>query len=118
MLPAHLVNTVWAGSTPASNNTSWITLSFRAKRDSPDHGEQSLTGLNVVVISYAHDHTTAVWDYAYNTETRTGTAPTNGHKPDNTATTWNHGAYTISEDGKTLTFTNFMGEPRSYRRFR
>jgi hypothetical protein len=117
-LPANLVNTVWSGSTPAAGNTGWITLSFRAKRGSPDHGEQSLTVPNAAVISYAHDNTTAIWDYAYNNDTREGTAPTNGYKPDNTATGWNPGAYTISADGQTLTFTNFMGEPRSYRRFR
>jgi hypothetical protein len=110
-----LAGSVWGGSTPASGNTSWLTLTFRAKRTSGYESE--LSGTNVAVISYAHDNTTAVWEYSYNSSTKAGTAFANGHKPDGTATTWNPGAYTISEDGKTITFTNFMGQARSFKRY-
>ena len=76
-----------------------------------------MNGTNVAVISYAHDNSTAVWEYSYNNNDRTGTAFTNGRKSDSSETTWNPGAYTISDDGKTLTFTNFMGAERSFKRY-
>jgi hypothetical protein len=120
--PAHLAGladtlagSVWGGSTPASNNTSWLTLTFRAKRTSGYENE--MAGTNVAVISYAHDNTTAVWEYSYDHSGKAGTAFTNGHKPDGTTTTWNPGAYTISEDGKTITFTSFMGQARAFKRY-
>jgi hypothetical protein len=110
-----LAGSVWGGSTPASDNTSWLTLTFRAKRTGGYENE--MTGTNVAVISYAHDNTTAVWEYSYDHSNKTGTAFANGHKPDGTATTWNPGAYTISEDGKTITFTSFMGQARAFKRY-
>jgi hypothetical protein len=118
-LPAGLVNTVWSGPTPAENG--WLTVAFRSRRTSnADNGEQSLTGANVAVLSYTHDNTTAVWEYAYDDEAGTGTAPTGGRKPNNETESWNPGVYTISADGKTLTFTNFggHGDPRDFPRRR
>jgi hypothetical protein len=119
VLAADLAGSVWGGSTPASENT-WLTLTFRAKRTSGSGSgayEAALNGTTVAVISYAQDNSTAVWEYSYDSSNRTGTAFTNGHKPDGTTTTWNPGAYTISEDGKTLTFGNFMGGERSFKRY-
>jgi hypothetical protein len=115
-----LVGSVWGGSTPASNNTSWLTLTFRVKRTGATGSgayEAEMAGTNVAVISYAHDNTTAVWEYSYDHSGRAGTAFTNGHKPDGTTTSWNPGAYTISEDGKTITFTSFMGQERAFKRY-
>jgi hypothetical protein len=114
-LADNLVGSVWGGSTPAGSNTAWLTLTFRAKRTSGY--ESDMSGTNVAVISYSHDSTTAVWEYNYDKGTRTGTAFANGHKPDGTATTWNPGAYTISEDGKTITFSSFMGSERAFKRY-
>jgi Tol biopolymer transport system component len=76
-----------------------------------------MAGTNVVVISYAHDNTTAVWEYSYDSSNKTGTAFTNGLKPDSSSTSWNPGAYTISPDGKTITFTSFMGQAREFKRY-
>jgi hypothetical protein len=118
-LPAGLVNTVWSGPTPANDGKGWLTVAFRSRRtENADNGEQSLAGTNVAVLSYTHDNTTAVWEYVYDDEARTGTAPTGGRKPDDSTASWNPGAYTISADGKTLTFTGFMGSPRSFPRRR
>jgi hypothetical protein len=119
-LAENLVGSVWGGSTPAGNNTSWLTLTFRVKRTSTTGSgayEAAMTGDNVAVISYAHDNTTAVWEYSYDNTTKAGTGFTNGHKPDGTETSWNPGAYTISENGKTITFTSFMGSQRSFKRY-
>jgi hypothetical protein len=119
-LADNLAGSVWGGFTPASDGTSWLTLTFRAKRtDTTGSGayEAAMEGTNVAVISYAHDNTTAVWNYNYTKDTRAGTAFTNGHKPDGAATSWNPGAYTISQDGKTITFTSFMGSGRSFKRY-
>jgi hypothetical protein len=113
-LSADLAGSVWGGSTPAGSNTAWLTLTFRPKRSS---GEDSMNGTNVAVISYSHDNSTAVWDYSYDNDAKVGTAFTNGHKPDDGTTTWNPGAYYISVDGKTLTFTSFMGGTRSVNRY-
>jgi hypothetical protein len=116
VLANDLAGSVWGGSTPASNNTSWLTLTFRAK--GTGGYENSMSGTTVAVISYAHDNTTAVWEYSYDSSARTGTAFTNGRKPPSgDSATWNPGAYTISEDGKTLTFTSFMGEARLFKRY-
>jgi hypothetical protein len=114
-LPLDLTGSVWGGSTPAAEGTSWLSISFRAKRTGD--AESAQTGENVVVVSYTHDSTTAVWDYSYDSAARAGTAFTNGHKTDGTGTSWNPGAYTISGDGNTLTFSSFMGEARSYKRY-
>jgi hypothetical protein len=110
-----LAGSVWGGSTPAGNNTSWLTLTFRAKRTSGY--EAGMAGSNVAVISYAHDNSTAVWEYSYDSAAKAGTAFVNGRKPDGSETSWNPGAYTISADGKTITFTNFMGSARSFKRY-
>jgi hypothetical protein len=115
-----LVGSVWGGSTPASDATSWLTLTFRAKRTSATGSgayEAEMDGTNVAVISYAHDNTTAVWEYSYDHSSKAGTAFANGHKPDGTETSWNPGAYTISADGKTITFTSFMGQARDFKRY-
>jgi hypothetical protein len=115
-LAEDLTGSVWGGSTPAGEGTSWLTLTFRAKRTSGY--ENDMTGINVAVISYAHDSTTAVWEYSYDNTAKEGTGFTNGRKPpDGAETTWNPGAYTISGDGKTLTFTNFMNQPREFKRY-
>jgi hypothetical protein len=114
-LAQDLAGSVWGGSTPAGNNTSWLTLTFRAKGTSGY--EANMNGTNVAVISYAHDNSTAVWEYSYTANDKTGTAFTNGRKSDGSETTWNPGAYTISDDGKTLTFTSFMGAQRSFKRY-
>jgi hypothetical protein len=119
-LTTDLVGSVWGGSTPAEGNTGWLTLTFRAKRTATtdsDAYEAAMGGTNVAVISYAHDNSTAVWEYSYNDAAKTGTAFTNGHKPDGSTTTWNPGAYTISSDGKTITFSDFMGSARSFKRY-
>jgi hypothetical protein len=113
-LDTNLVGSIWGGSTSASSNTGFITIGFRTKAES----DTSQTGTNVAVIQYAQDHTTAVWDYSYDSSTRKGTGFTNGHTPDNTSTTWNPGEYTISADGKTITFSSFMGSEKSFSRFR
>lgn len=117
-LDDNLIDSVWGGSTPASSNTSWLTISFRAKRTAEGLYEAEMAGDNVAVLSYAHDNTTAVWEYSYTSADKTGTAFTNGRKPDGFATSWNPGAYTISEDGLTMTFTSFMGQERSFKRYR
>jgi hypothetical protein len=110
------VGSVWGGSTPADSGTAWLTLTFRAKRTSGY--EDGMSGANVAVISYSHDSTTAVWEYSYNSGSREGTAFTNGKTPpDGESTTWNPGAYTVSADGKTLTFTSFMGQSRDFKRY-
>jgi hypothetical protein len=119
-LAENLVGSVWGGSTPAGDNTSWLTLAFRAKRTGTTGSgayEAAMAGANVAVISYAHDNTTAVWEYSYDSSAKAGTAFSNGHKPDGTATSWNPGAYTISADGKTITFTSFMGSAKSFKRY-
>jgi hypothetical protein len=116
-LDENLVGSVWGGSTPAENNTGWLTLTFRPKRTSSGLYEAEMAGTNVAVISYAHDNSTAVWDYNYDASAKAGTAFTNGHKADGGTTSWNPGAYTVSADGKTLTFTSFMGGTRSINRY-
>jgi hypothetical protein len=119
-LTTGLVGSVWGGSTPAGGNTSWLTLTFRAKRTAATGSgayEAAMGGTNVAVISYAHDNSTAVWEYSYNDANKKGTAFTNGHTPDGSATFWNPGAYTVSDDGKTITFGNFMGSARSFKRY-
>jgi hypothetical protein len=117
-LAGTLAVSVWGGSTPAGNNTSWLTLIFRPKRTGAENYESSMAGDNIAVISYAHDNSTAVWEYSYDSSARAGTAFTNGRTPPSgSATTWNPGAYTVSADGKTLTFTNFMGQARAFKRY-
>jgi hypothetical protein len=111
-----LAGSVWGGPTPAGEGTSWLTLTFRARRSS-GYENDDMNGANVAVISYAHDNTTAVWEYSYNDAARSGTAFTNGRKPDGTSTTWNPGAYTVSGDGKKITFTSFMGTELSFNRY-
>ncbi|MDR1176212.1 MAG: hypothetical protein LBK83_12180 [Treponema sp.] len=115
-LSADLAGSVWGGSTPAADNTSWLTLTFRPKRTSGY--ENDMAGPNVAVISYAHDSTTAVWDYSYDTSAKAGTLSATGYKPpDGGTTSWNPGNYTVSADGKTLTFTSFMGQAREFKRY-
>jgi hypothetical protein len=113
-----LAGSVWGGPTPAANGTSWLTLTFRAKRTGGSGTyEAAMNGNNVAVVSYAHDNTSAVWEYGYDAGARAGTAFANGHNKAGEATTWNPGAYTVSEDGKTLTFTSFMGQAREFKRY-
>jgi len=117
---AELVGSVWVGQTPAANNTGWLTITFRAKSTSGTAGTiEADHGNYVAVLSYAHDNTSAVWDYSYDSKDRQGTGFFNGHSAwSGDATSWNPGAYTISADGKTLTFSNFMGSSRDFKKVR
>jgi hypothetical protein len=114
-LAADLAASVWGGSTPAADATSWLTLTFREKRTSGY--EDAMAGATVAVISYAHDNSTAVWEYSYDNATKKGAAFANGRTPDGASTQWNPGAYDVSADGKTITFSSFMGEERSFKRY-
>jgi len=116
--PLEVVNSVWAGQTPAANNTGWLTITFRAKSTSDTSYEKDM-GANVAVLSYGQDNSSAVWDYSYDSTTRTGTGFSNGKSAwTGAATTWNPGAFTISSDGNTLTFSNFMGGPMDFKKVR
>jgi len=84
-LPGNLAGSVCGGSTPASDGTAFLTITFRAKYTGPGYSETWMTGDNVAVISYSHDNTTAVWDYSYDSAGRTGTEFTNGHTHDGAA---------------------------------
>jgi hypothetical protein len=119
ILADNLVGSVWAGSTPAAGNTGWVTITFRAKATSGSAGTNE-AGMeeNVAVISYAHDNTTAVWNYSYDSSTRAGTAFTNGLTPAGASQSWNPGAYTINEAGDAITFSSFMGAEHSFKRYR
>ena len=110
--PGSVLNTVWAGQTPAYNNTGWMTISFRERRTSGDNPETWSTGPfgdHVAVISHAHDSTSAVWDFSYDPATGEGKGFTNGHTNNGDTTNWNPGDFIVSADGKSITFPNMHG---------
>jgi hypothetical protein len=99
-LPDDLVNSVWAGGTPQDDGTGWLTITFR------DDDEKS------VILAFSADNTTNNWPCTdYNLATKKGTLTGAGG--------WlGGGAFTVSGDGKTLTFDSFMGSPREFKRLR
>ncbi|MDR1902150.1 MAG: hypothetical protein LBQ88_07725 [Treponema sp.] len=93
-----LLYSVWGGSTPQANNTGWLTITFNAD--------------DKVIAAFSGDNTTNQWACTdYDAAERTGTLTGAGSWLDG-------GAFIISEDGKTLTFTSFMGTPRDFKRYR
>ena len=86
-LPANLEGSVWGGSTPQAENTGWLSLAFKAG--------------GKIICAFSADNSTNEWDYTYNND-RTGTITTGGGWP-------GPGAFTVSEDGNTLTFSNYGG---------
>jgi hypothetical protein len=109
-LADNLVGSVWAASTGAMNGLGWVSISFRekatiepAKTNEENHNEF------VAVISYAHDSTTAVWNYNYNNTTRQGGPFTDGLESDGSIAPFQPGIFTISENGQELVFTAWHG---------
>jgi hypothetical protein len=103
-----LAYTVWAGDTPQAGNTGWLTISFleleSAIKGSDDIGYRA-------IAAFSADNSTNNWGYTYDSAARSGTLPGAGG--------WlGGGAFTISADYKTLTFTSFMGSARNFRRLR
>jgi hypothetical protein len=92
-----LENWVYGGETPQANNTGWLTITFKEE--------------NKVICAFSADNTTNEWDYTYDKGTRAGTVSKAGGG-------WTPGDFTISEDGKTLTFSSYMGAARDYKRLR
>jgi hypothetical protein len=92
-----LENWVYGGETPQSPNPGWLTITFQKN--------------NKVICAFSHDGTTNEWNYSYDKGTRAGTISRSGGG-------WTPGDFTISGDGKTLTFNNFMGAARNYKRLR
>ncbi len=110
-----LSGSVWAGTTPAAGGTGWVTLSFRAKGNS-ESGEafNSINDL-LVVQSFAHDSTTAVFNFTYDSETKTGalSAPgcigTDGRNTPGVTTNWNMGSITVNDDKTSMTVSAHGG---------
>jgi hypothetical protein len=92
-----LEGSVWAGETPQAENTGWLSIIFKEN--------------NKVICAFSADNTTNEWDYAYDKGTRAGSVSKPGGG-------WTPGDFTISEDGKTLTFSSYMGAARDYERLR
>jgi len=68
-LADNLAGSVWAGVTPAGAS-AWMTLSFRARgtfEEIPQFSAFFADHDYVAVISYAHDSTSAVWNYTPDT---------------------------------------------------
>jgi hypothetical protein len=101
-----LYDSVWGGSTPQANNTGWLTITLKNVT-----GTEGATGLRAI-CSFSADNTTNDWNWEdYDDTTRSGTIARDGGG-------WTPGAYTISQDGKTLVFGNYMGGERSFSRLR
>jgi uncharacterized repeat protein (TIGR02543 family) len=105
-----LVNTVWAGETPRAGD--WLTITFKNLSKAISGSEE--TGARVI-WSFNSDNSTNNWGYTYDDETKTGTIAHSG--------SWNPApnGFSISEDGATLTVTNYGyhgGAPRDFKRLR
>jgi hypothetical protein len=92
-----LENRVYGGGTPQNENTGWLTIAFKAN--------------NKVICAFSADNTTNEWEYTYDKGTRTGIVS-------NPAGGWTPGGFTISEDHNTMTFSNYMGAARDFKRLR
>jgi hypothetical protein len=88
---------VYGGGTPQASNPGWLTITFKEN--------------NKVICAFSADNTTNEWTYTYDKETRAGAvaAPDGG---------WSPGAFSISTDHNTLTFTSYMGAAREFKRLR
>jgi alpha-tubulin suppressor-like RCC1 family protein len=90
---AQLENTVYGGLNPGG---AWVNVSFKAD--------------GKVICSFSNDNSTNEWSYTYQDD-RTGAISSGG---------WSPGAFTLSADGGTLTFTNFgnHGASKTFDRLR
>jgi hypothetical protein len=100
-LPADLVLSVFGGSTPQDSGKGWLSISFKAN--------------NKAIFSFSADNTTNEWEYTYNAGTKTGTITNPGGG-------WNPApnGFTMSDDGNTLTITNYgshSGGARTFNRY-
>jgi hypothetical protein len=109
--PAHLVGSVWAGTTPQDNGNGWLTISFKdlttAINGSAEIGLRTIWSFNA-------DNTTNNWGYTYDGTARTGTIASSGWNPA-------PNGFSVSADGTTLTITNYgnhSGSPREFKRLR
>ena len=95
--PFELVYSVWAGETPRPGD--WLTIAFK-----PD---------GKVVFSFSIDNTSNEWEYAFDSDLKTGTIIVPGG--------WNPAPNGFSISGNTLTITNYgshAGDSREFKRFR
>lgn len=79
--PASLANAVYGGTNPGN---AWVTITFRSD--------------GKMIGAFSGDNTSNEWDYTC--ANGSGSITSSG---------WTPGAFTLAEDGKTLTFTNFGG---------
>jgi hypothetical protein len=93
---ADLTNSVWGGNTPQGNGAGWLTITL--KNITTPNDDFGTAGLRAV-CAFSWDNTTNDWTWdGYNPTARTGTITGSG---------WVPGAFIISEDGKTMTFSNY-----------
>jgi hypothetical protein len=97
-----LVNSVWGGSTPQGGGAGWLTMTFAKD--------------NKVVCAFSYDNTSNDWRYVYSGGSGELSRPDANGKPGGTG--WTPGAFTLSDDQKTLTFTSYMGGEREFKRLR
>ncbi|MDR1058593.1 MAG: hypothetical protein LBL43_03510 [Treponema sp.] len=97
---ADLTNSVWGGNTPQGSGIGWLTITLKNITEADD--DFGTAGLRAV-CAFSWDNTTNDWTWeGYNQTARTGTI-TRG-----TSSGWQGpGAFTISADGKTMTFSNY-----------
>ena len=101
-----LVNSVWVSTTPANSNTGWLTLTFREK--AAGNSYENALEKYVAVASYGQDNTSAVWNYSYDSNTKTSGAFSDGKVAwtGEDAADFKVRSFTINEDG---TATASMG---------
>jgi hypothetical protein len=108
-LPADLVNSVWAGTTPREGD--WLTITFKdittAIAGSEEIGKR-------IIFSVAIDNSTNNGAYSYSSSTKEGTITISGWNPA-------PNGFTINDAGDTLTIVNYgshAGAPRTFTRLR
>nr|MDR1277972.1 hypothetical protein [Treponema sp.] len=104
-----LYNSVWGGSTPQANDTGWLTITLKNITEADNNFPAP--GLRAICV-FSADNSKNDWNWEdYAEASRSGTIARDGGG-------WTPGAFTISADGKILTFSSYMGGERSFNRLR